>query len=247
MEQRQSESPPLKRRFFSYSLRSLMLVVTVFAVGSFWLGVQIKRARDQRQAVEAVLGLGGTVYYDFHYYEDESDGETAIDSSREPSSPRWLRDWLGLDLFHHVRKVQAVKLLAIPQSSSGGIDTWGPVPQATEFSQRIDEYMVHLAALHDLETLDLSHSSITDASLVHLESLMNLKLLFLMQTDVTDESIERLQRALPNCKIIHSRRRPTAYQRALNELQSIDLSEAQVTNEGEKKLQQASPNYKTDQ
>ncbi len=194
-----TDKPKPKRRWLQFSLRTMMLVVTVFCV---WLGITAKRARDQKQTVEAIQDLGGTVFYDFHYYEHESDGQTAIDSSRDPSSPRWLRDWLGLDLFHRVRYVRAVKLLQIPQPRIG-IDLLGPVPQATQFSKRIDEHMVHLAALHDLETLDLSHSSITDANLVHLESLTNLKLLFLMHTGVTDEGVERFQRALPNCKISH--------------------------------------------
>ncbi len=55
-----------KRRFFRYSLRTLMLVVTVFCV---WMGITANQARDQKQAVEVVLGLGGTVLY-----EHEIDG-----------------------------------------------------------------------------------------------------------------------------------------------------------------------------
>ncbi len=75
------------------------------------------------------------------------------------------------------------------------------MPKATKFSEHIDKHLVHVAALHDLEILDLDHSRLTDAGLVHLESLTNLKLLFLIQTDVTDEGVERLQQALPRCKI----------------------------------------------
>ena len=187
-----------KRRWLQFSLRTLFVVVTVFCI---WVGITAKRAREQRLAVEAILELGGTVFYDFHYYEE--DGETSINPSREPSSPKWLRDWLGLDLFHRVRKVQAVKLLQIPQFPSGGIHFLGPMPQATQLSQRIDEHMVHLAALHDLETLDLSHSDLTDAGLGYVTGFTNLQYLNLRNTDVTEDSVKKFQQSLPNCQIIY--------------------------------------------
>lgn len=55
-----------RRRWFQYSLRSFLVVVTALAV---WLGVVVNRAREQREAVKAIEALGGSVMYDWHFFE----------------------------------------------------------------------------------------------------------------------------------------------------------------------------------
>jgi hypothetical protein len=66
-----------------------------------------------------------------------------------------------------------------------------------------DTGLVHLNGLTRLEILVLSFTKISDAGLDHLKRLTNLKKLDLTQTQVTNESVEKLQEALPNCKIEH--------------------------------------------
>ena len=41
----------------------------------------------------------------------------------------------------------------------------------------------------------------TDAGIQHLKSLTNLKELCVTKTQVTDDGVEKLQQALPNCKV----------------------------------------------
>ena len=53
-----------------------------------------------------------------------------------------------------------------------------------------------------VKSVDLPHTKVTDAGLVHLEGLTQLRGLALMQTRVTDAGVKRLQKALPNCKIV---------------------------------------------
>ncbi len=65
-----------RRRFFRYSLRTLMIVVAVFCV---WLGFTAKRARDQRLAVEAIRAVHGGI--SFQHQLDRTD----------PPGPEWLR------------------------------------------------------------------------------------------------------------------------------------------------------------
>ena len=72
------------RRWFQYSLRSFLILLTVFAV---WLGVVVNRAREQREAVKAIEALGGLVFYDWEL----------VSSAR----PRMNGD----DLFHNVELV----------------------------------------------------------------------------------------------------------------------------------------------
>ena len=59
----------------------------------------------------------------------------------------------------------------------------------------------HLKGLTKLGYLNLWSTKVTDAGLVHLEGLTNLKGLNLRKTQVTDAGVEKLQQALPKCKI----------------------------------------------
>ncbi|MHC4178413.1 MAG: hypothetical protein ACYSWU_12950, partial [Planctomycetota bacterium] len=50
-----------KLRWFQYSLRTLLVVVALFAVGLAWVGIQVKRGRDQQAAVKAIREFDGLV------------------------------------------------------------------------------------------------------------------------------------------------------------------------------------------
>jgi hypothetical protein len=52
-----------KRRWLQFSLRTLLMLMLAFACGFGWLAYKIERAREQREAVKAIEGLGGSVDY----------------------------------------------------------------------------------------------------------------------------------------------------------------------------------------
>ncbi len=64
-----------------------------------------------------------------------------------------------------------------------------------------DAGLVHLQGLRQLQRLGLSGTDITDAGLVHLQGLRQLKDLSLEETQVTDAGVNKLEYALPNCKV----------------------------------------------
>jgi hypothetical protein len=90
------------RRWFQYSLRSFLILVTALAV---WLGIVVNRAREQREAVKAIEALGGEVVYDWKLELDRE----------EPLGPRWLRELIGDDFFQEVRHVY---LFPVPTGSA---------------------------------------------------------------------------------------------------------------------------------
>jgi hypothetical protein len=64
-----------------------------------------------------------------------------------------------------------------------------------------DDRLAHLRGLTRLEELDLNNSEVTDAGLVHLAGMNKLRSLNLTYTKVTAAGVEKLQAALPKCKI----------------------------------------------
>ncbi|MGD0382246.1 MAG: hypothetical protein ABSA77_01915 [Thermoguttaceae bacterium] len=56
-----------QRHWYQYSLRTLMIVVTLFAVVCSWFAVKMQQARRQREAVEELLKFDGYVGYDYPF------------------------------------------------------------------------------------------------------------------------------------------------------------------------------------
>ena len=50
---------------FQFSILSLLLLVVVVAIPCSWLATEMKAAREQREAVEAIAKAGGSVCYDY--------------------------------------------------------------------------------------------------------------------------------------------------------------------------------------
>ena len=66
-----------------------------------------------------------------------------------------------------------------------------------------DVGLAHLTGLANLQTLVLTQTKVTDAGLAHLKGLTNLQDLWLGNTKVTEAGVNKLQKALPNCQIVH--------------------------------------------
>ena len=76
-----------RRRWFQFSLRTLLVAVAVVAVR---LALTANAARKQRAAVAAIEALGGSVRYE---HEQNS-------PSLEPlPGPKWLRELVGEEYF----------------------------------------------------------------------------------------------------------------------------------------------------
>ena len=58
----QADKPKHKRRWLRFSLKSFLVVLTVFCV---WLGALVYRVNQQREVVQWVRDMGDTIRYDF--------------------------------------------------------------------------------------------------------------------------------------------------------------------------------------
>jgi len=75
---------------FQFSIRSLLILTLAVAIPSSWLGLEMRQAKRQREAVQALEDVSG-----------------AVDWSG-PAGPVLLRNLLGPDFFDHVVSVDLV-------------------------------------------------------------------------------------------------------------------------------------------
>lgn len=203
---------------FQFSIRSLLMLTVAVAVPFSWLAVEIKQARDQRKAVEAIYIGGMSSIYD---YENDYWMATRI--------PLWLRHSFGEDFFQNVIIICTfTEMLDFPYRQST-VETY--LRHATSGTSKVmihkfddldmksvivlchlktlsisgsritDEGLVYLKRLPEIESLDLSYSRITDNGLKRLEELKQLQSLNLANTQVTDTGVAGLQKALPGLRI----------------------------------------------
>jgi len=205
----QPTAPKPKLRWFQYSLRTLLVVVTLFAIPCSWLAVKRQQARREREIATEIEKMGGTMIL-----------------WSEPSAPAWLRRLLGDDFSSHVRRVVLLGGLKItdarlehleglnylqtlylnaPQTTDAGLEHLKGLSQLqvlSLFNTKVtDAGLEYLKGLSQLQWLNLDYTHVTDAGLEHLKGLSQLKELYLGQTKVTDAGVKKLQQALPNCKI----------------------------------------------
>ncbi|MCE9557303.1 MAG: hypothetical protein K8T91_28475 [Planctomycetes bacterium] len=202
---------PMPRRF-QFSLRTVLIVMSIAAAALGWWS---HKARQQREAVQVFTQAGGRVSYDFQ--------ELSLEGPRY--SPKWLVNVLGVDFFANVEEVilpnndDIATKVAYLKNFTSLRSLWLSYSHVTDANlqqlqglkalrflslprtQVTDAGLEHLKNLSNLEELYLAETQVTDAGLEHLKPLTALKSIDLRLTKVTDAGVERLQRALPNSKI----------------------------------------------
>jgi hypothetical protein len=95
----QSVEKPVKRklRWYQFSLRSLLIFVTLFAFACSWFAVKIGQAKRQEAAIESFRKRAIAIEYG---YLRDSSGDRAVNA--DAIVPLWLRKILGDDFFMNV-------------------------------------------------------------------------------------------------------------------------------------------------
>jgi hypothetical protein len=209
------------RRRFQFGFRSLLAFLLTVSIPLGWFAWEMQRARRQKVAVEGIRELVGRVYFNYEY------GESSWRYPVEPAVPARLRRLLGDDFFcvlvsvdctstgfgdddaEHLQGLANLKSLHLgkTQITDDGLahlertaKLEGLVLSGTQIT---DKGLTHLKGMTELELLFLDDTQITDNGLVHLEGLTKLFGLRLDDTRVTKEGVKTLQKALPNCTIMH--------------------------------------------
>lgn len=181
--------PKLPRKW-TLSLRGLMAAVLCLAVG---LGWKVNKAREQREAAEAIKKHGGSLSYDW------SGPPTKGKSGRTPPGPEWLRRALGDEYFQDIVYVNLS--YARPQLQDvtrhlGSLGALVRIDLPTDGSQATDATCADLSACRGLEILTLSGKAVTDAGVERLTNLASLRVLRVSDASLGDAS-PKILKALP--------------------------------------------------
>lgn len=205
-----------KRRWFQFSTRGLLVLMTLVAIG---LGLWVSKAHRRNQAMSALRKVAR-----FNPYGK------MVRFARSPGwfqRQGWLSRWLGEDFFKEpveielswsrapngdaafspLGELQSLKRLSLDSTSAG--DKGMPYFRAlanleylnVASSKAGDDALANLSGLAKLAELNLSRTRVTDAGMKHLAGLTRLKLLKLQETKVGDEAI-RLLANLPQLETL---------------------------------------------
>jgi Leucine Rich repeat len=185
------------RRWYQFSLRSMLIFTFVCAVASAWVARRMEQKRKEQESVEAIVKNRGWVAYDYQIQEF-----SGFNAAAQPPGPEWLLRLLGKNFFADIEDVDftvhwrpivtdddLVHLKELPNLK-------GLVLRNAKIS---DAGLANLEELTKLRALDLNRATVTDAGLVHLQGLTSLTWLDLRGTEVTDAGRAELQNALPRC------------------------------------------------
>ena len=158
-------TPKHRRRRLHVSLRGLMVLVVLIGGVAGWLA---NKARTQRQAVAVVKAAGCDVQFDYQWQEVAKNARGRPIRRTEPAAPKWLRGWLGDELFQSVQRVVFFDKPASPDA------------------------LAALAKFDRLERLTLGDLTGVGGGLRHLQGLNHLNNVWIAGPGVTDVMLENL-------------------------------------------------------
>ena len=205
------DQPKPKRRWFQYSLRTLLVLVA--AIGVVLATVVIPAVR-QRRAVERVRALDGWIGYDYRFHVDGTE-----DADASPPGPEWLRGLIGEDFFQTVVLVQfpgSWQLDHAKHVTDQELEALVDLPKLRSLTLSMTSVegagLKHLRRLTSLVELDLHDSPVDDAGLANVSELSSIKSLNLGGTLITNDGL--------------------SYLRNLPHLVSLDLENTKVSSRG---------------
>jgi len=190
----QPTKPKPKRRWYQFSLRSLLVFMLVSSVGLGWVVPRILQAIQEERVAAEIKNLGGYVYCDMWSIKSVR----SVQLSRTPVTDAWL------ERLKKLSQLEVLQIIRTPISDAGLEHLQGQTHLQYLYlgeTAITDSGLQHLAELSQLHLLSLNDTKVTDAGLEHLKGLSQLQVLWLKGTQVTDDGVQKLQNALPNCKV----------------------------------------------
>ena len=170
------------RRWLQFSLRTFVIVITVFAA---WLGYVSFRAREQREVVARIKELGGYVQYDY---------QMGKNPQKNPPGWPWLRRLVGDEYFQDVEYAN----LDGTKVSDSDLRLICKLRRTKKLSLNktdvSDEGLISIRGMTELNYLGLMKSKVTTEGIRLLPPPRNGCTLVLEDTSVGDSAVANLSR-----------------------------------------------------
>jgi hypothetical protein len=195
--------PQARRRIPRVSVRALMGVVLVLAVG---LGFYVRSVHVQQDAVAAVKRAGGVIEYDWRWGNYNPDIE---DYDGKWRAPLWSVRLVPVDYVANVVRVdlnpRGCHREKVDDETLAHVGRLGHLEQLALGGTAInDAGMAHLKGLTRLRHLSIDRTMVGDAGMAHLKGLTSLASVYISGNRISDEARLDLERALPNVWISHA-------------------------------------------
>jgi hypothetical protein len=205
----EAKKEPRRRWRFQYSLRTLMIFVTVVGVLCVWPGMILQRVQHQRRVVEQIEALGGIVTYDIVTF-DYGMGRYI---SAPPPGPRIIRQIFGDDVFVYVVEVSF-----------------------NQQNKAKDKDLALLRELPHLKRVSLDGPSFSDEGLKYVNDLKSLERLDLLNTNISGEGVALLERnkkldSLSLCGAAVNDSKLTQIDKLTN-LHRLQINQSSITDDG---------------
>ncbi len=206
----------LKPRWYQFSLRTLLMAMTVLCVGpGSYVAYHQRKVRQQQSAVAAIEQLGGYVFYDEKaparsglarlILGDNSFGNVnGVDFNPLKTENRQITDadLRHLQAFPRLNHLVLKNCRQITDAALGELSGLTSLQYLYLNDTPItDAGLVHLSGLTNLEELSLTHTQVTGPGLGQLSSLTKLQFLYLYSTRIPSDGVDEIQKALPKCRI----------------------------------------------
>jgi Leucine-rich repeat (LRR) protein len=177
-----SENTAKPRRWFRFSLRRLLILVTLLSVPLGWIGWRLGQARRERATIAWIEEMGGEVAGPSWFSGRVTRVNLQFTKARDVSPLAGLKSLEILSLYS--TEVADVSPLAL--KSLDLTDT--PV-------SKLDS----LATLKNLRELRIGYTQVSNLS--PLIGLKTLDKLYLESTPVSEEQVQWLKQAFPHCQV----------------------------------------------
>ena len=209
--------PQRRRRWFQFSLRTLMLFTLACALAFGWIARQIEPTRREQSVVSEIESWAHVTYHTAdgprwtHRYLRRIQSVSHLCEWSTLGAPtlEWVRSYTEVtdDRLVHLKELTELESLGLnfTRITDAGLVHLKGLTELKELdlegTRVSDAGLEHLQGLNGLENLNLGRTQVTDAGLVHLKNQVHLEWLWLQGTGVTDAGVDELQQALPNCTI----------------------------------------------
>lgn len=246
------------RRLLQCSLRFFLIAFVALGIG---IGSYLNGVRTQREAVDAIVEVGGTIVYGSEPATDSHEVEVTKKSDHfwlDFHEPVTDVDLSGYQIDDDIccKLARLPKLTGVSLSGTGvtdqGVDRLTSLKHLSFLdvsSTRISDLSLkHIAEIKSLQWVDLFDTRITDQGLSHLTSLQRLEWLGLGSTGITDAGLEHVAQIKTLMELDLSGNAVTndgiRVLAGLLKLEGLDLRGTRVSKAGAENLRECLPNCK---